>query len=742
LGPSTHLRGDIDELKIYSRALAPPEVLASAAVIPDGSVPADLVRYYRFDEGAGNAIDDAGATDSDGSVSGTPEWTAPVADCDADHQPDSCQIAANPALDCDDDGVLDSCEPADRADVSVVVAAGTCPARAGQPLTFAIWVSNAGPDDVEAVQLVSTLPANAAFLASAPPGVPVGDVLTLPLGAINAGSQAVATIQVVPTTPDSQVTLAAQYAATVIDCDALDNVDSATARVVPGEAVAMGILSTIATSPTSLVPGLGGARFSGTGGIERPFRSEDGRRWIVAADTDIATTTQDQVLLVGQGAGYSVVAREGATSIGGGELVGEFDPVMGINDLGRYAFSTNTNNANTAVDEVVVRWNGSGFVVVAREGSQIPALPAGTLYGAANSSVTIQRDGTTSFYTTLSGVPTTSDSALLTDDGATLVAQEGVTIPTNQVGGTTFTFKSFDAGTTDGLGFFMNSTGGTGIVSSTINHTDLNRDRVATRLLGGTPGSVIVQEGVVLPSSDFTEPADLSTPINQVWMESNGVWFVYGDNEGLTANGQDWVTRNLSVVARTGNPIVAGSSELWSDVTYAQTYYYAFGNNLGDYIVGGTTDSADIVRDAVVVLNGQRVVARENDPVDLDGDGAFDDGVYIRTFRDDYGYLTDCRELVLVVRLRSEAAAFCGAADTDLGQALIVIRLEIKGDLNCDGVFDNFDIDPFVLGLINPAGYAAAYPQCSLNHADMNCDGSVDNFDIDVFVNCLIGGCD
>ncbi|MGE0482209.1 MAG: LamG-like jellyroll fold domain-containing protein, partial [Phycisphaerae bacterium] len=32
LGPSTHLRGDIDELKIYSRALAPAEVLASAAV--------------------------------------------------------------------------------------------------------------------------------------------------------------------------------------------------------------------------------------------------------------------------------------------------------------------------------------------------------------------------------------------------------------------------------------------------------------------------------------------------------------------------------------------------------------------------------------------------------------------------------------------------------------------------------------------------------------------------------------
>jgi probable HAF family extracellular repeat protein len=66
----------------------------------------------------------------------------------------------------------------------------------------------------------------------------------------------------------------------------------------------------------------------------------------------------------------------------------------------------------------------------------------------------------------------------------------------------------------------------------------------------------------------------------------------------------------------------------------------------------------------------------------------------------------------------------------------------ITGDLNCDGVVNNFDIDPFVLALSDPSGYAAAFPSCDVNLADMNGDGVVNNFDIDPFVACISGaGC-
>lgn len=64
------------------------------------------------------------------------------------------------------------------------------------------------------------------------------------------------------------------------------------------------------------------------------------------------------------------------------------------------------------------------------------------------------------------------------------------------------------------------------------------------------------------------------------------------------------------------------------------------------------------------------------------------------------------------------------------------------GDLNCDGRVNNFDVDPFVLALLEPDEYDAAYPNCGRLNADCNADGVVDNFDIEAFVMCLThGGC-
>lgn len=63
----------------------------------------------------------------------------------------------------------------------------------------------------------------------------------------------------------------------------------------------------------------------------------------------------------------------------------------------------------------------------------------------------------------------------------------------------------------------------------------------------------------------------------------------------------------------------------------------------------------------------------------------------------------------------------------------------IPGDLNCDGVLDARDIGPFSLALLDPTGYATAFPQCNLNLADLNGDGTVDPSDIGPFVQLLLG---
>jgi DNA-binding beta-propeller fold protein YncE len=62
------------------------------------------------------------------------------------------------------------------------------------------------------------------------------------------------------------------------------------------------------------------------------------------------------------------------------------------------------------------------------------------------------------------------------------------------------------------------------------------------------------------------------------------------------------------------------------------------------------------------------------------------------------------------------------------------------GDLNCDGVVNNFDIDPFVLALSNPDGYRVIHPDCNINNADVDGSGQIDNFDIDPFVALVSGG--
>ena len=64
----------------------------------------------------------------------------------------------------------------------------------------------------------------------------------------------------------------------------------------------------------------------------------------------------------------------------------------------------------------------------------------------------------------------------------------------------------------------------------------------------------------------------------------------------------------------------------------------------------------------------------------------------------------------------------------------------LLGDMNCDGVLNGRDIGPFVIGLIDRAGFIAMYPNCDLRHADFNNDLSLDSVDLNAFVARLLIG--
>lgn len=74
------------------------------------------------------------------------------------------------------------------------------------------------------------------------------------------------------------------------------------------------------------------------------------------------------------------------------------------------------------------------------------------------------------------------------------------------------------------------------------------------------------------------------------------------------------------------------------------------------------------------------------------------------------------------------------------GRGLWSVAVELPGDFNGDGVVDNFDIDAFVLALVDPAGFAAQYPHVDpIAVGDFDGDGLLTNFDIAGFARVLVG---
>jgi hypothetical protein len=91
-----------------------------------------------------------------------------------------------------------------------------------------------------------------------------------------------------------------------------------------------------------------------------------------------------------------------------------------------------------------------------------------------------------------------------------------------------------------------------------------------------------------------------------------------------------------------------------------------------------------------------------------------------------------------------QLAPACGAATgaccdgqggcTTATYAVCLGSAPCSGDLNCDGLVDFDDINPFILALSDPQGYAQQYPNCRRENADCNGDGAVNFDDINAFV--------
>lgn len=399
------------------------------------------------------------------------------------------------------------------------------------------------------------------------------------------------------------------------------------------------IFSNIAASPTSDVPGLPGVKFNpGTSTqFDRPFHSPGGAFWMFGASTNLPST-ENEVIIVGgglNGVGSGVKIREGTPTFFDASVNwGFIRTQMGINDAGQFAFSADTS-APSGTDEVVARFNGNDYELMAREGTQAPGQGPGIGYGGTSNAVHIVANGDTRFRTGgLTGA--TSQYVLYSNSSistGTIIGQTDITVPAGQL---VAPDQSIDLFTSDR---FRSDADG----SHYLYHADLNGP-TTTDVIMVHNGTVVAQEGAVLPGSGFSAAVALISGDagSQQISPYNDHYMFRGNNaDGSGSTSTDWVYGDGAVRAATDQPIFPGSTELYDDSIFSTTFFVNTINSNGDYIIGGVTNAPDVSANAVLVYNGLFVFLREGDPVDLDGNGLFDDNAYISVFNNDDSFLTD-----------------------------------------------------------------------------------------------------
>ena len=253
------------------------------------------------------------------------------------------------------------------------------------------------------------------------------------------------------------------------------------------------IYSTITSSPTSDIPGMPGFKFIS---FDRPNPSQNGRRWITVASASTGDTATDNVLLVGHDDAGVIAVQEGVTEIEAGRTSANLtlDRRCSIRDDGMWAYTLDLSGS-TSDDKVVVRGMGTGFSILFREGNAAPGI-AGASFGSSINEAQILDNGTVSVRTTLTGLTTATDGALLADAGSVKLAQEG-DMPTAQLFAPNQTYTSFG-----GNSFTQSNDGSTWTAIATLSGP------AGTNSIAIRNNAVLVQEGAVI--------AGLSSPVHTI----------------------------------------------------------------------------------------------------------------------------------------------------------------------------------------------------------------------------------
>lgn len=631
-----------------------------------------------------------------------------------------------------------------RCDIRLALSAPeNCTMRAGVQATYTITLTNPnGPETAENVVLAVDLPTAANFISSSPMGTPVGNTLTLALPDLDVAASQTITIVLEPTTPDTLLTFSATVTTTTsqLPGDLADDAATSNSLVqpvgLPTTAAAVGILTTKTGVATNLLPDMTGTLSSISLFV---MSSGNGNRWIMTGTSPELGVSNQGLLIVGHGDTWSLGARAGIT-MADGVTLNSFSGRGAINDDGTFATKA-TWVGGGGLDAFFIFDGTSWLPRIANEGVNIPAslnalLGGGTLWGIINQT-NLSLGKQLQFFADITGLPTTSDHLLLAANGLSLIAREGFTVPTGQIAPAQ-TVASFDNSDTSlGVGFFMDQFGLTYSATGTLSGTSSQAQ------FGIVDGQIVTQAGAVFPGDASMSPV-VAGQFRGLRMSKAGNALGYH----ARANTTSFAFANGTLFVNEGDEIAPGSGLFWAngktlgEASFDGAFQFLAGNEQGDMALGGYVTGAGVTalnNRAVVVYttSGPQVVLRENDPIDLDNNGLFDDGVHIQVFHKDTAFLSDDGWLYVIVRIRPTEAAYpveCNStADPDsasLPNALIRVPVPFSPKVSRDLVPAMPD------GSIDASDFAAMLSLIGTSSpvADFNRSGAVDLIDAMFFV--------
>ncbi len=541
-------------------------------------------------------------------------------------------------------------------DIAVALGSDQSPVITLMGYSYLLNVGNLGPSNASSVAWSLALPTGVTFLSSSDgvhDGSPTGGMVTGKLPALLAGANEIVTVNVRPNASSpSELTASASASVTSpdeTDPDASNNEASLILRHVPSAEPFSRVL--FATGgmedfvvgkplPTAHPPGLPDRRY---GFFDKPYVSPNGQTWGVHAFLEFNTTpptpNNDEVVVIVSPTGAETAVYEGVTPVPGGtESVSSIHPKLSVNDAGCYTLRA---DASTSRHDIILRGCGANaagagsLAVVARQGQPIPGDPLGRNYSFLLREAQLDNNGVVRFMgRALQADQTTDDMILETpNDGASVsvLLREAVSIPTGQAGGATNPWDEWKNEFQDRTGQYVSGDGLTTLLRGDTTAATTSDDVLTLN------NHVVLQEGQVL--ADFV--TSISDPARGMYLAPNGDWYARGTN----IDGTEWVVRNGEIIARSGDPVFPGSDIRWAsnDTTFA-VFHVVAGDVNGNYVIGGQivdpaapseTSAGFTPPPEALVLNGEIILVRTGDPIDIDGNGLFDHNPTIFQFDPD-----------------------------------------------------------------------------------------------------------